>query len=271
MVFVDTHCHIHDSEFQEKYIETPDELVEESVNAGVTKLICVGTTLQSSKEAVEFGKKHRSCYPAVALHPHEAEFYSLDQIKEMMSELDESIEAAKSTANPVIAIGETGLDHYYHESGEIKKIQLEMFRMHLELAKKHDLPLIFHIREAFKEFFAVLDEFEGVRGVVHSFTANTAEMEECVKRGLYVGLNGIMTFTKVESQLDAAKALPLSKLLLETDAPFLTPKPFRGKMCKPKHVKLTAEFLSELRGESLEVIADQTTKNASDLFAMGDK
>ena len=115
-------------------------------------------------------------------------------------------------------------------------------------------------------FLAILSHFEGVRGVVHSFTANTVILDKLLQKGLYIGLNGIMTFTKDKDQLEAAKSVPLSKLLLETDAPFLTPAPQRGTICQPKHVRVTAEFLSNLRGESLEKLAAATTQNAQELF-----
>ena len=126
--------------------------------------------------------------------------------------------------------------------------------------------MIFHVREAFEDFWPIFDEFKGVRGVIHSFTATQKELDDILSRGLYVGLNGIMTFTKQDAQLAAAKAVPLDRLVLETDAPFLTPAPYRGTICEPKHVRITAEFLADLRGESLAAIADATTHNARKLF-----
>jgi TatD DNase family protein len=193
------------------------------------------------------------------LHPHEgAEYVSQPELIEEFKSL--------ATQPKVVAIGETGLDFYYDHSP--KQDQLALLRVQLELAQKHDLPLIFHVREAFDEFWPIYDEYKGLKGVIHSFTSNQADLDEILKRGLYVGLNGITTFTKNPEQLAAAKAVPLSKLLLETDAPFLTPTPFRGKICEPKHVRVTAEFLAKLRGESLEQIARATTQNAKTLFGL---
>jgi TatD DNase family protein len=128
------------------------------------------------------------------------------------------------------------------------------------------LPLIFHVRDAFDDFWPIFDNFKGLRGVIHSFTATPRELEQILQRDLYVGLNGIMTFTKNADQLEAAKAVPLDRLLLETDAPFLTPVPFRGKICEPKHVVITAEFLSKLRGEFIGKLGQNTTRNAQTLF-----
>jgi TatD DNase family protein len=160
------------------------------------------------------------------------------------------------------------LDYFYNHSP--KDAQTEILKFQIELALKHDLPMIFHIRDAFKEFWPVFDSYRGVRGVVHSFSATEKELQQIIERGLYAGLNGIMTFTKNQAQLAAAKAVPLSNLLLETDAPFLTPAPFRGTICEPKHVRVTAEFLSGLRGESLGQIFAATTNNAQTLFGLGE-
>jgi TatD DNase family protein len=128
------------------------------------------------------------------------------------------------------------------------------------------LPLIFHIRDAFEDFWPIFDEYKGVRGVVHSFSATRTELGQILQRRLYVGLNGIMTFTKSQEQLEAAKSVPLESLLLETDAPFLTPVPDRGTVCEPKHVRITAEFLARLRGEEPGVVARASTGNAKKLF-----
>src|ERR1044071_3598010 len=126
--------------------------------------------------------------------------------------------------------------------------------------------MIFHVRDAFDDFWSVFDNYRGIRGVIHSFTATETELGQVIERGLYVGLNGIMTFTKNEAQLTAAKAVPLDRLVLETDAPFLAPVPFRGKVCEPAHIRVTAEFLAELRGESLDDLAFATSRNAQDLL-----
>jgi TatD DNase family protein len=131
---------------------------------------------------------------------------------------------------------------------------------------EHQLPLIFHIREAFDDFWPIFDSYSGLRGVVHSFSSNRTVLEQILSRGLHIGLNGIITFTKDNEQLAAAQAVPLEKLVLETDAPFLTPTPYRGTICEPRHVRTTAEFLSRLRNEDLTELARTTTGNARQLF-----
>ena len=276
MELVDTHCHIHDSEFYDKTSLSSEEIISRAKKENVTKLICVGTSLKSSREAKEFCNKHQDCYFAVAMHPHEAENYTLKELNSQMTDLEELI---SDNPDRFVAIGECGLDYYYHSSKEVLEKQEELFRRHIELALRYSKPLIFHIRsseqedldkkelgDAFKDFFRIVDEYGDLKGVVHSFSATTTELKGVLERGFFVGLNGIMTFTKDENQLEAAKQVPHSSLLLETDAPFLTPKPFRGTINEPKHVINITKFLSELRGESQAFLAKQTTKNAKQLF-----
>jgi TatD DNase family protein len=253
MQFVDTHCHIHFPDYE----LDPEEAINNARQAGVTRLLCVGCTLPDSKLAIEFANRHENIWASIGLHPHEASVYlndhnALQQFHGL---------AAKPK---VVAIGETGLDYYYMHSS--KADQEKLFRFQLDVASEHKLPLIFHVREAFNDFWKIFDTYRGSSGVVHSFSSDLQDLDEILSRGLYVGLNGIMTFTKSQKQLEAAKAVPQNRLLLETDSPFLTPVPFRGKICEPKYVVATAEFLADLRGETLEELAAATTHNAAELF-----
>ncbi len=300
---VDTHCHIH---FPDYGIDS-SEVIAEAQAVGVTKMLCVGTTLEDSLRAVEFVQKRSQCWATIGIHPHDADHYVCDAPTCLTAELsapssllahrgvdgssapspylkygsvrpspspsaaskhkhNDLLRKFSNLANKskVVAVGETGLDYYYNHSP--KEAQVKILRLQIELGLKHDLPLIFHVREAFEDFWQVFDSYKGVRGVVHSFSATRKELAEVLERGLYVGLNGIMTFTKKAEQLEAAKAMPLQKLLLETDAPFLTPVPYRGTICQPKHLRVTAEFLADLRGESLAELAKVTTKNTHNLF-----
>ena len=166
----------------------------------------------------------------------------------------------------IVAIGECGLDYFYNHSD--KKDQFAALENQMQLAQDNTLPMIFHVREAFDDFWPIYDNFSRLKGVVHSFTDTTTQLDKALNRDLYIGLNGIMTFTKDQKQLAAAKAVPLERLLLETDAPFLTPKPLRGKINEPKNVSITAEFLAQLRGEELSTLAAATTKNARQLFGL---
>lgn len=263
----DTHCHIHEAaadaiggvaeKWHEAGLHDPDALLKDAQEAGVTRLICVGCSLRDSAAAVDFVQKYSGAWASIGIHPHEAQEYIAKQ-----QLLDEFV--ALATRPKVVAVGECGLDYFYEHSP--KEAQGAILRFQIELALKHDLPMIFHVRDAFPDFWKIFDEYEGVRGVIHSFTATEKELEQVLARNLYVGLNGIATFTKQVKQLDAAKAVPLSKLVLETDAPFLTPQPLRGKINSPRHVQEVAKFLAELRGETLEALTDATTKNAQALF-----
>lgn len=269
MQFIDTHCHIHeavvstrsDTETRKRYKKAgsprPEDILARARAAGVTKLICVGTTLEDSELAVAFAAEHDGVWASIGLHPHEAKEYADNPaaLKRF---------AALADKPKVVAVGECGLDFYYNHSSP--ETQEKILRFQLELAQGHDLPVIFHVREAFEEFWPVFDGYPGLRGVIHSFSATPKELEQVLRRDLYVGLNGIMTFTKTPEQLEAAKMVPLDRLVFETDAPFLTPLPERGKLCEPKHVRVTAEFLGNLRAEPLDRLAARTTENAQELF-----
>jgi len=250
-MLVDSHCHIHSNEYE----LNADEVIEAANAANVTKLIVVGTDMPDSKRAVKFAKSRENIWASVGLHPHDAK---LGQVAYE--------ELAKLVKEDVVAIGECGLDYYYNHSS--KEDQAAAFRFQLALAQEHDLPMIFHVRDAFKDFWPIVDEYPSVRGVVHSFTADQKEMEEALQRNLYIGLNGIMTFSKGPGQIEMAKTVPLKSLLLETDAPFLTPAPFRGKINQPKQILVIAKFLSDLRNESLEELSNASTKNAEKLFSI---
>lgn len=270
MNLFDTHCHIQESEetgdlehdaTQKKWhtLGNPliDDLVANAKSADVTRLMCVGCTLEDSRRAIEAAKDRQHVWASIGIHPHEAQ-----------NHLNEpgALEAfaALATQPKVKAVGECGLDYYYDNSP--RAAQEKVLRYQIELALEHNLPMIFHVREAFDDFWSIFDSYVGIRGVIHSFTATRTDLDQILQRGLYVGLNGIMTFTKDAAQLEAAKAVPLERMVLETDAPFLTPKPFRGTICEPKHVRAVAEFLAQLRGDSLADLAQATTTNAQMLF-----
>jgi len=267
----DTHCHIHEAletfklrtETRKKYekvgLPQPDEIIKAALKADVDRMICVGTTLEDSALAVDFVQTQERVWASIGIHPHEANNYVDDPAALQQF-------AALAAQPKVVAVGECGLDYFYTHSA--KEDQERILRFQLDLAQKHDLPLIFHVRDAFDDFWPIFDEYEGLHGVIHSFSAAEKELTEILERGLYVGLNGIMTFTKDPAQLAAARAVPLDRLLLETDAPFLTPAPYRGSICEPKHVRVTAEFLANARSESLELLASATTRNAERLFKL---
>jgi TatD DNase family protein len=255
MNFVDSHCHLHFSD----YLPDVEQVINDARLHKVTKMICVGVSLEDSQKAVDFALKHENIWATVGAHPHDgADFLDHPDGVELLNKLSKN--------EKVVAIGEIGLD-YFHEYTPREK-QIDVLSKQLEMGVKTGLPFVFHVRDAWEDFWKIVDMHKGIRGVVHCFSAHEEQLREILNRGFYVGLNGIMTFTKDEKQLEAAKKIPLDKLLLETDAPFLTPKPYRGKRCEPKHVVTTAEFLASLRGEKLEDLAAATTKNTEELFGI---
>jgi TatD DNase family protein len=248
----DSHCHIHWPDYK----ITQNIALANARDASVNSVICVGTDYLDSQIAVEFAKINQNVWASVGLHPHDAKL-GLKEVQNLKSLIG---------SEKVVAIGECGLDYYYNKSP--KNDQLKILRQQIELALENNLPIIFHVREAFKDLWPVFDDYQDIKGVFHSFTASQRELDQILDRGLYVGLNGIVTFSKIDSQLNAAKAVPLDRLLLETDAPFLSPVPKRGQTNEPANVKYIAQFLSDLRGESIELLSDATTKNTKKLFAV---
>ena len=264
----DSHCHIHainetngERVTTELWSKAKDISIESVIlrakEASVSRLIAVGTSLSDNKLAIKTANNFNNVWASIGIHPHEAKDYVLSTQKQT-----EFIKLAEKPK--VVAIGECGLDYYYNHSP--KKDQIKILEMQLSLAKEHNLPVIFHVREAFKDFWPILDNFKNIKGVVHSFTDNASNLKEALSRGLYIGVNGIATFTKSTDQTEIYRAIPIDSLLLETDSPFLSPVPLRGKTNEPKNIKLIAEYLADLRTESLETLANQTTANAIKLF-----
>ncbi len=257
MELVDTHCHL---QF-EKFNSDLDGVLERASENGVKRMICVGTTLKDSHMAAEIAAANDRVFVAIGWHPHEAaKYYILPG--DSWEQMDKLVNTEK-----VIAVGECGLDYHY-DNAEPEKQEI-IFRFQIEmLALKYKLPVIFHVRDAWKDFWRITDDYEIPNAVVHSFSSGQKQLDRVLEKGWHVGLNGIITFTKDNAQLEAAKHVPLERLLLETDAPFLTPAPYRGQICEPKHTAATAEFLAKLRGESMDELSKTTTDNAVRLFQL---
>jgi TatD DNase family protein len=246
-MLIDTHCHIH-----EQYELPLDEVLQRASDADVQKYICVGTSEESSRLAISYAEEHVNAYAAIGVHPHES------------SKGYQAIADLATSSSSIVAIGEIGLDYFYSHSP--REVQIEALKSQLQTAADNNLPVIFHVREAFDDFWPIFDSFPSIRGVLHSFTDSAANLQKAIDRGLYIGVNGISTFTKDVSQLEMFDVIPLNALVFETDAPFLTPAPLRGKVNEPAYVRLVAEFHAHRRGLSLEDIAAVTTTNARTLF-----
>jgi len=264
----DTHCHLHeivrrltpthDKWFSDGAERTPETVIAGALEAGVNRMLCIGTSLADSELAIEFAQQRSQVWVSIGIHPHEA----------AVALAEGHLDAFRALVGrpKVVAVGECGLDYFYEHSP--REAQIKVLQAQIELALEHNLPLSFHVREAFDDFWPIFDSYRGadLRGVLQSYTDSMANLEQAVERGLYFGVHGIATFAKREDQLAMYKAIPKELLVLETDAPFLTPVPFRGKICESKHVRVTAGFVADLRGETLEDLAASTTANARNLF-----
>lgn len=248
-MLVDTHCHIH-----EPYELPLAEVFERARADSVEQMICVGTSEKSSEQAIQFAEKHDGVYASIGVHPHDTK------------DGYEKIAALAGTSDALVAVGEIGLDYFYTHSP--RELQIEALKAQLEVALKHDLPVIFHVREAFDDFWPIFDSYKGIRGVLHSYTDSKQNLDIALKKGLYIGVNGISTFTKDEAQKEMFDSIPLDRLVFETDAPFLTPTPYRGKINQPAYVSVIAEYHAQRRGISLEEIAEASTRNARALFSL---
>jgi TatD DNase family protein len=246
-MFVDTHCHIHEANY-------PDALgaLDRAREMGVGTLICVGTDNTTSREASEFAASHENVYFSVGAHPHDA--------KDGYAEITK---LAKAGSDKLVAIGEIGLDYFYTHSP--REVQIKALEAQLQLAVDENLPVIFHVREAFDDFWPIFSNFPKLKGELHSFTDSLVNLEKALSKGLFVGVNGISTFSKTNQEV--WDAIPFEKMLLETDAPFLTPVPVRGKVNEPAFVRHVAEYHANRRGVELEELARATSANAKTLFS----
>jgi TatD DNase family protein len=249
-MFVDTHAHL-------EMLEDVEVVIKRALAHGVSRVVAVSSNLESSRRTLEIARTFPQVFAAVGVHPHEA----LSLNKEVLEELEKLSENQK-----VVAIGETGLDYHYMNSP--REVQIASFKNHIELAKRLSLPLVIHVRDAHEDMVSILKEqiAEGVKGVIHCFTGDYLTANRYIDMGFYISFSGIITFKNADKIREAARIIPLERLLIETDSPYLAPFPFRGKRNEPAYVVYVAEKIAELRGELLEKIAEETTRNAKELF-----
>jgi TatD DNase family protein len=255
---IDTHAHLDEEAFDGDRAE----VVARAESAGIVRIITIGTTADTSRRAVEIAREFPSVYAAVGIQPNYAAQAKAGDW--------ESIEQLAS-AEKVVAIGETGLDRYWDYAPF--DLQIDYFQRHIVLAQKLDKPFVVHCREAESETIAQLQEASrrGVlRGVMHSFTGSLETARACLDLGLYISLAGMVTFKKSQGLRDLINQLPLDRILVETDSPYLAPQPVRGKRNEPSNVRMTASVLAELAGISQDEFARQTTANAVRLFRLPD-
>jgi TatD DNase family protein len=257
MTLIDTHCHLTFEQFTDI-----DAVIQRSIDAGVTGWITVGTDLADSRKAVELADRFENMFAAVAIHPHEAK--SAD--KKAIGELKELANNKK-----VVAIGETGLDFHYDFS--TPQQQRDCFVRHLEIAAETNLPVIIHSREAFDETLKILESNgEGKSKIVfHCFSGSAEQAKMVLDRGYYISFTGVVTFKNAEKTRKAAEAVPVERLMVETDAPYMSPEPMRKqKVNEPALLIHTARFIAELRGMELEDFAKQVEATTKQFFNLPD-
>jgi len=251
-MLIDSHSHLNN-------FEDLPEVVERARENKVERIIGVGGDLETSKRSVQIAQEYASVFASVGVHPHDASGLRdgvLDEIKKLAEN------------RRVVAVGETGLDFYYMNSP--REVQIEAFRKHIALAKELNLPVVVHVRDAHKETLQILMEEKAkeVGGVIHCFTGDYEAAKKYLDEGFYISFSGIITFNNAEGIREAVKNIPFERMLIETDSPYLTPYPFRGKRNEPAYVRFVAEKIAGIRGVSVEKVAEETTNNAKRLFML---
>ena len=253
-MLVDSHCHLE----YEGLVEDQQAVLERARAAGISAFLNISTRKSEWQKVVGTAEREADVWASVGIHPHEAGAHAgldADALR-------------NAIGNPrVIALGETGLDYYYDKSD--RAIQRELFRTHIGVARETGLPVIIHTRDAETDTLEILEDEKGkgdFPALIHCFTASTEFGKRVLELGLTISLSGIVTFKNARELQEIAKEIPSDRLLVETDAPFLAPVPHRGKTCEPAFTRNTAEFVAALRGESLEDLAANTTRNFFSLF-----
>ncbi len=254
-MLIDSHCHLQ----YKGVVEDQQGVLERARAAGVRGFLNISTKQSEWDNVIATAEREPDVWASVGIHPHEADAHA---------DLGADPLRTASDHPKVIAIGETGLDYYYDKSD--REVQKALFRMHIGIARETGLPIIIHTRDAEDDTVGILTE-EMEKGafpaLIHCFTASAAFGHKVLDLGLTISLSGIVTFKNAKELQEIAAKLPSDRLLVETDSPFLAPVPYRGRPCEPAYVRSTAEFVAELRGESLETLAGYTTRNFYALFS----
>ena len=254
-MLVDSHCHLN----YEGLVERQDEVLKSARNAGVGAFLNISTRQREWPDIVATAEREPDVWATVGIHPHEADAHA---------DLGRAVLLDAASHPKVVGIGETGLDYYYDKSD--RAVQQALFRMHISIARETGLPLIIHTRDAEEDTAAILADEMGkgaFPALIHCFTASPEFGREVLRLGLSISLSGIVTFRNAKDLQAFAREVPADRLLVETDSPFLAPVPHRGKTCEPAFVRNTAEFVADLRGENIGVLARATTQNFYTLFS----
>ena len=268
---IDTHCHLNFNAFYQDL----KEVIKRAKQAGLTEIIIPGAKLSSSKKATEISNKYNICYSAVGIHPHHVTEYINKSETKVLERLEELLKIRKT-----VAIGEIGMDYYHYKdyppvTQENKNRQIELFRLQLKLARKNNLPVIIHCREAQSDLLETITDFikyyGKIEGVFHCFDGNQDYLSSVLNLGFYIGFDGNITYKNNQRLINLVKLTPLNRLLLETDAPYLTPEPFRGTRNEPAYLTHIINFVAQNSNTKPEIIEKITSKNARILFKLKKK
>ncbi len=251
-MFIDSHAHIQLSQFN----SDRDAVLKRAHESEISTILIIGFNLETSLGAVELADKHKDLYATVGMHPHDAKDLTPDVLKTFRELLHHP---------KVIALGEIGLDYYRNLSPPA--VQKEAFEKQLDLAKEMEIPIIVHNRDAYVDILPILEARSGqIQGVLHCFTGDVELMHRSIEIGFHIGIGGIVTYPNAKDVQAVAKEVPLERLLIETDCPWLAPQSWRGKRNEPAYVRAVAEKIAELRETSVNIIGEITTKNFNSLF-----
>ena len=266
----DSHAHYFDRRFAAEYPGGAEALLATICPEPVANILNVGTNLENAKAVLEQAAKHEGMYAAIGIHPEDCHAYADEE--KALSDLERLLQENRA-GGKLVALGEIGLDYHTDEflEGKLDKAkEMRFFEAQLELAKKYDLPVIIHDRDAHGDSFETILRHPGVRGVFHSYSGSAEMAKELLRRGWYISFSGTLTFRNAEGVRRVASSIPREKLLIETDAPYLAPHPYRGSLNHSGMLVYTLGTLAELWGCSVEEAAEQTAKNAKRLFSIAD-
>ncbi|WP_010297465.1 TatD family hydrolase [Candidatus Odyssella thessalonicensis] len=251
-MLVDSHCHLNFPDFKD---DLPAVLRRAQLN-GIGTLLTINTRLSEFQDIHAIAEAHSHIYCTAGVHPHDAQDYASPELAQQLKDL--------AQFPKVVGLGETGLDYYYNNSPSAE--QIDSFETHLAVGGELDLPIVVHTRNADEDTLAAMDKYPNAKGVFHCFSGGREMAKAGLDRGYLISFSGIITFKKAEELRDVVKYVPLDKILVETDAPFLAPIPHRGKRNEPAFTLHTAEIVAELKGVPLKEVAEQTTNNFFNLF-----
>ena len=253
-MFIDTHCHL----FNE-YYENIDDIIKKCEDNDIKKIIVSGVDMKSNLEVLELVNKYDIVYGTLGFHPTELKDFSYDNL----SWLEENINNKK-----IVAVGEIGLDYHYDDTD--KELQIDVLRRQLEIANKYNKPIVFHSRDAIGDTYNILEEYK-LRGSIHCYSGSVEMAKRFIKLGYMIGVGGVVTYNNSKILKDVVKEIPLTYILLETDAPYLSPEPYRGTKNDSSNISIIAHVIAELKGTSILDVSRVSTANAEALFDFSSK